>query len=165
MVTPEPVLWDNWTGIGWPQRGPWQCNIIAPNKAPEHAVSRSVVLVFLRGWTQESSRQRHVVDDLVNVYMDLMFCHLFICYLIRTPFSPQWLIWPKFVLWVAMTTLNLIGCLAWWKDILEPERKTWVPHARVTITFFFVYGQSKGLLVFNTNGYFCWYLVFWPKYH
>lgn len=75
MVIPEAVEWVNQTGIVWPQRGPCQRNINAPNKAPVHVVSRSAAW-WLNTRLCESTRQRHVVDDLVNGYTDLKFCHL-----------------------------------------------------------------------------------------
>lgn len=118
VVTPEAVACNNRTDIVWPQRGPWQRNIIAPNKAPEHVVSRSAVLLL-------SDRDDHKVMRIIKAKTCWRFSErlhwfnvlssFFIYYLTWILFTPQWLIWSEFVLWVAVMTLNLIGCLAWWK--------------------------------------------------
>lgn len=92
VVTPEAVAWDNRTGRVWPQRGSWQRNIIAPNKAPEHVVSRSAVLLLsdrvdhkvmwvikAKAWCWRLSERLHwfnvLSSFLSNIWLGLDFHH------------------------------------------------------------------------------------------
>lgn len=88
-------------------------------------------------WLCESTRQRRwrFSERLHGFNVLSSFC---IHYLTWTSFPAQWLIWSEFILWVAVMTSNLIGCLAGWKKILDKKNldmETRVPHAWATVTF------------------------------